>query len=54
MRYAKGSVKESRSDIFAKFVVAVLLLAGVGAISSMGQQKAQKTFSSAEEANAAA
>ena len=53
MRYAKGSVKEFRPDSFAKFAVAVLLLAGVGAISSMGQQKDQKTFSSAEEAGKA-
>jgi hypothetical protein len=53
MRYAKGSFKECRPDIFAKFAVAVVLLAGVGAISSMGQQKDQKTFSSAEEASKA-
>jgi hypothetical protein len=50
MRYAKGSFKEFRPDILAKFAVTVLLLAGVGAVSSMGQQKDQKTFSSAEEA----
>ena len=53
MRYAKGSFKECRTDIFAKFAVAMVLLAGVGAISSMGQRKDQKTFSSAEEAGKA-
>jgi len=53
MRCAKGSFKRLRLDIFGKFAVAILLLAGVVAIPSIGQQNGQKTFSSAEEAGKA-
>lgn len=53
MRRAKGSFKEPRLDVLGRFAVAMLLLAGVGAIPSMSQQKGQKTFSSAEEAGKA-
>jgi len=53
MRCAKGSFKEPRLDVFGRFAVVMLLLAGVGAIPSTGQQKGQKTFSSAEESGKA-
>jgi len=53
MQCVKGSFKEPRLGVLGRFAVALLLLAGIGAVPSMGQQKGQKTFSSAEESGKA-